>query len=178
MAGFAQPMLSERVLDVSLEPLAVSNARGELVPTRVSRERGVARYGFFECLPEDEGALLPRFFSALWDMSAAAGWHNRCTSLSEASAKMKLQPRSIVVPYGLVERVSSLSRTEADQLMAAQGYISKGEQQILVADLPPGHAILATSPTLLGFYTRVDVQLGVLLTRVDQAVYLVKGEAA
>lgn len=178
LAGFALPMLSERALDAALEPLVVSNARGDLVPTSVSRARGVARYGFFECAPEDESELLPRFFSALWDLSAAKGWGNRCTSLSEASAKMKLEARSIVVPYGLVERVSSLTRAEADQLMTAQGYISKGDQQILVADLPEGHAMLTAAPALLGFYTRVDIQLGLMLTRVDESVFLVRGEAA
>lgn len=178
LAGFAQPMLSERALDVGLEPLVVSNARGNLVATRVSRLRGVARYGFFECPPEEEGMLLPRFFSELWALSASNGWGNRCTSLSEASAKMKLQARSIVVPYGLVERVSSLTRAEADRLMTGQGYISKGDQQILVADLPDGHAMLTAAPALLGFYTRVDIQLGILLTRADQSVFLVRGEAS
>ena len=178
LAGFAQPMLSERALDAALEPLVVSNARGSLVATRVSRLRGVARYGFFECPPEDEGALLPRFFSELWGLSASNGWTNRCTSLSEASAKMKLQARSIVVPYGLVERVSSLTHEEADQLMTMQGYISKGDQQILVADLPEGHAILTAAPALLGYYTRVDIQLGVLFTRADESIFLVRGEGA
>lgn len=178
LTGFARPVISERVLDPGLEPLAVTDARGCLVPTKVSRARGMARYGFFECPPEEEGALLPQFFSALWAMSEASGWSNRCSSLAEASAKMKLEARSIVVPYGLVEQVSSLTRSEADQLMSAQGYISKGDQQILVADLPEGHAVLAASPTLLGFYTRIDDQVGVLLTRVDQTIFLVRGGTA
>lgn len=174
LAGFAQPMLSERAMDVTLEPLVASNSRGQLVGTRVSRARGVARYGFFECMSEDEGALLPRFFRDLWELSRSSGWANRCSSLLEATSKMVLQPRSIVVPYDLVERISNLSRAEVDRLMSVQGYIAKGEQQILAADLPPGHAILAASPTLVGYYTRVDVQLGVLLTRVDQTVFLVR----
>jgi hypothetical protein len=174
-AGFARPMISERVLDPGLEPLAVSNARGQLVPTKISRARGVARYGFFECPPEEEGRLLPQFFASLWEMSETAGWDNRCSSLSEASAKMKLEARSIVVPYGLVEQVSSLTRGEADQLMSAQGYISNGDQQVLVADLPEGYAVLAASPSLLGFYTRIDDQVGILLTRVDQTLFLVRG---
>jgi hypothetical protein len=175
LAGFAQPMISERALEPALaEPMAVTDARGNLVPTSVSRTRGVARYGFFECTTDDEGPLLRHFFAALWEMSVAKGWDNRCTSLAEASAKMKLEPRSIVVPYGLVEKVSSLTREEADRLMGLQGYISSGDQQILVSDLPDGHALLAAAPALLGFYTRIDDRLGVLLTRIDQTVFLVR----
>jgi len=176
--GFAEPVFLERPLEPGLaEPLAVTDARGRLVPTTVSRVRGVARYGFFECLSEDEGALLVRFFSTLWEMSAAKGWDNRCKSLAEASAKMKLEPRSIVVPYSLVEQVSGLKREEADALMSTNGYITKGDQQILVADLPDGHALLAASPPLLGVYTRIDDRLGILLTRVNETVFLVRGDS-
>ena len=176
--GFAVPAISERTLDAGVEPLAVSDARGNLVTTKQSRARGVARYGFFNCTTEEEGPLLPRFFEALWGMSVTNGWGNRCTSMAEAAAKMRLEPRSIVVPYGLVEKVSSLTRAESDRLMALQGYISCGEQQVLVADLPEGHAIIAAAPPLLGFYTRIDDCLGLLLTRVDQTLFLVRGESA
>jgi hypothetical protein len=175
--GFAVPAISERALDVALEPLAVTDARGRLVATRVSRARGVARYGFAECSSEDEGALLPQFFDALWAMSKANGWQNRCTSLADASARMQLEARSIVVPYGWVEKVSGMTREEADRLMSLNGYISKGDQQILVADFPEGQALLAASPALLGFYTRIDDRLGVLMTRVDQTVFLVRGDS-
>lgn len=175
--GFADPVISERVLGTEVEPLVASDARGRLVATTVSRSRGVARYAFFECTTEEEGRLLPEFFSGLWDLSVAKGWPNRCSSLSEASTKMRLEPRSLVVPYGLVEGVSGLAREEADRLMAFQGYIAKGDQQVLVADLPEGHAVLAAAPSLLGFYTRIDDRLGVLLTRVDETIFLVRGAA-
>lgn len=152
----------------------MTDARGRLVPTRVSRSRGVARYGFFECTTDGESALLPKFVDALWEMSRAGGWKNRCTSVAEALVRMTVPPRSIVVPYGLIEEVSALTREEADRLMGLQGYISNGDQQILVGDLPPGHALVAASPPLLGFYTRIDDCLGVLLTRVDETVFLVR----
>lgn len=174
-AGFAVPAITERALDVALEPLAVTDARGGLVATKVSRARGVARYGFSECTAEEEGSLLPRFFDALWRMSEAHGWQNRCTSLAEASARMQLEPRSIVVPYSWIEKVSGMSREDADRLMSLNGYISKGEQQILVADFPEGQALVAASPPLLGFYTRIDDRLGVLMTNVDRTVFLVRG---
>lgn len=122
--------------------------------------------------------MLVRVVDGLWGLSETNGWNNRCNSLSEASAKMRLQPRSIVVPYDLVEKVSGLSRSDADRLMSAQGYIASGEQQVLVADLPPGHALVAAAPTLLGFYTRVDDRLGLMLTRIDESVFLIRGESA
>lgn len=173
--GFAVPAIAERPADPDLEPLVVTDARGQLVPTKVSRTRGVARCGFFECTTEDEAALIPRFFDALWRLSETSGWENRCTSLADASARMLLEPRSIVVPYGWVEKVSGMSREDADGLMSAQGYISKGDQQILVGDLPDSVALLAAAPPLLGFYTRVDDRLGVMLTRVDRTIFLVRG---
>lgn len=174
MTGFAVPALSERAVERNQEPLAVTDARGGLVSTKVSVERGVARCGFFECTTAEEGPLLGRFFSALWEMSVANGWGNRGTSLSEASNRMQLPIRSIVVPYGLVEKVSGLARDESDRLMGLQGYITKGEQQILVGDLPEGQVWVAAAPALCGFYTRVDDRLGIMLTRVDQTVFLIR----
>jgi hypothetical protein len=174
-AGFAVPAIVERAIDVALEPLAVTDARGRLVATKVSRSRGVARYGFSDCTTEEECALLPRFFDALWRMSEAHAWQNRCTSLAEVSAKMRHEPRSIVVSYGWIEQVSGMTREDADCVMGFNGYISKGEQQILVADFPEGQALVAASPPLLGIYTRIDERLGVLLTNVDQTVFLVRG---
>ena len=176
-AGFAVPAISERPLDAALEPLAVTDARGRLVSTRVSRPRGVARYGFFECSVDEEDSLLPRVFESLWEMSIANQWRNRCTSLAEVSGKMQLEPRSIVVPYGWVEKVSGMTRAEADRLMALNGCISKGDQQILVADFPERQALVAAAPAVLGFYTRIDDRLGVLMTQVDRAVFLVRGES-
>src|SRR5262245_22951310 len=174
--GFAVPALSERVIEPSHEPLVVSDGRGRLVPTRVSRTRGVARYGFFECATADEGRLIPEIFATLWKLSTESGWDNRCTSLTEAVSKMRLEPRSIVVPYGWVERAAGVTREEADRSMALQGFVSKGDQQVLVGDLPDCYAIVAASPPLVGFYTRIDDRLGLMLTRVDQTLQLVRQE--
>lgn len=174
-AGFATPAFSERPAEATLEPLAVTNARGQLVSTTVSRARGVARYGFFECPTEAEGALVSRFHADLWRLSEASGWENRCTSLTEASARMPFEPRSIVVPYAWVEKVAGVPRDEADRLMGLNGFVSKGEQQVLVADLPEGHALVAASPALLGIYTRIDDRLGILMAQVDRTLFLVRG---
>lgn len=89
---------------------------------------------------------------------------------------MQLQPRSVVVPYCLLERVcgEAMSRADADLLMSAQGYIAdKDGRQILVGDLQEGQAIVATTPALLGTYTRIDDWLGIILMQVDRALFLV-----
>lgn len=93
---------------------------------------------------------------------------------------MRLQPRSLVVPYSLVEQASGepFSREDADALMAAQGYIAdKNGQQILVAGLQDGQALLAATPSLVGTYTRIDDWLGVMLERADESLYLVDARA-
>jgi hypothetical protein len=173
--GFAVPAFTERPVDPEVEPLVVTDARGQLVSTKVSRSRGVARCGFFECTTKEEATLVPSFFDALWALSEKRGWRNRCSSLAEASKSMHLEPRSIVVPYGWIERASGMAREDADRLMSTQGYISKDDQQVLVGDLAEGCAIIAAAPPLLGFYIRVDDRLGVMLTRVDQSIFLVRG---
>lgn len=178
--GFAVPTLLEVPSDAQSEPLVVTNAVGDLVLTRRSVARSCARYGFFECPSGEEHRLLPRFFSALWILSQNLDWNNRCTSLSEASVRMHLPFRSLVVPYSLVEQASGerLSREDADALMAAQGYIAdRNGQQILVADLEDGQALLAAAPALVGIYTRIDDWLGVMLQRVDRSVCLVDSRA-
>lgn len=179
--GFALPALEEIPLEPGLEPLLVTNAVGDLLPTRVSATRGCARYGFFDCPVSAEPELVPRFFSQLWEASRKSGWKNRCTSLSEASVRMQLQPRSVVVPYSLLEQVcgAAMSRADADLLMSAQGYIADADgRQILVGDLQPGQAIVAATPALVGTYTRIDDRLGIILTQVDRALMLVDEQGA
>jgi hypothetical protein len=90
------------------------------------------------------------------------------------------EPRSLVVSYSLLEKASGqeLSREDADKLMAAQGYVTKVDDcQVLVADFSPGRALVVASPALAGFYTRSDDRVGLLLTRVDRAFYLVDAVA-
>jgi hypothetical protein len=89
---------------------------------------------------------------------------------------MRLQLRSIVVPYGLLEQASgeTVSRAEADGLMSAQGYISdKDGYQVLVADLEAGQALVAAAPACLGTYTRIDDWLGVLFMQASETLCLV-----
>lgn len=181
LAGFAVPAMLDIPLEPSSEPLVATNAVGNLVLTRVSRTALRARYGFFECPAAAEQNLMPRIFSTLWGLSRNLGWENRCSSLSEATGKMRLPPRSVVVPYSLVEQASgeALTRQDCDRLMTVQGHIAdKNGQQILVANLEDGQALLAATPALLGVYTRIDDWLGLLLKQVDQTLYLVDSRAA
>lgn len=94
---------------------------------------------------------------------------------------MQLQPRSVVVPYCLLEQVcgTAMTRADADLLMSAQGYIADTDgRQILVGDLHAGQAIVAATPALVGTYTRIDDRLGVIFTQVDRALFLVDERGA
>lgn len=178
-AGFAIPSMAERPLNVDQEPLVVTNMRGTFVPTRVSRVTGLARYGFSECLPEDEPVLLGELWRVLWALSVEQGWSNRCKNVAEAVGSMRghgMEPRSVVVPYSLLEAfgTQTLSKQEADDLMVAQGYITNTEGvQVLAADLPVGKALVTALPALTGYYTRVDDRVGVMLLQTNQTLYLV-----
>lgn len=182
-AGFAVPAIQERPLDLEAEPLLVTNMRGSLVPTIVSPTRGVARFALDECMPEDEPRLLREVFDRLKRLSEDNGWKNRCFNLAEASGLMKtrgLEPRSVVVSYSLLEKLGEgeLTREEADNLMTVQGYVTLVDGvQILVADFEPGRALVVASPALAGFYSRSDDRVGLMLTRVDRAFYIVNDVA-
>lgn len=177
-AGFAVPGLKERPLDFDQEPLLVTNMRAQFVPTRISRERKVARYGFSECLLEDEPALFRILLKTLWNLSEEKGWTNRCTTLAEATARMRSQgmaPTTAVISYDFIEEKT---REELDNLMAEQGYVAEFEGvKVLAADIPKGAGLLTASPSLAGFYTRIDDRLGVLLTRIDTAFQVVNAVA-
>jgi len=180
-AGFAVPGMLERVLDPDQEPLLVTNMRGGFVPTRVSRD-GVGRCGFSECLPEEESRLLAALWGTLWGISVEQGWSNRCGSISSACRWMKSQgfeARSVVVSYELIEIMNGQdsTRQEMDRLMAEQGYVTLLHGvQIVVADIPVEKSFVAAAPSFVGYYTRSDDRLGVMLTRVDRALCLVDSD--
>ncbi len=175
---FARAMLHERAVSTEDGPYLVSNARGTFVQTR-RRPDGTIWAGFSEVPLGTEAKFTRELFSALWRLSAASGWNNRCTSLSEAVSQMQsfgLEPRSVVVPTTLLKEVcgEELHANDAEKLMLGQGYVAKvGEVRVQAADLLDGAAMVLASPSLLGTYTRSDEYLALMLFRVDRAVVLV-----
>jgi len=92
-------------------------------------------------------------------------------------ARVGYEPKALVVPFSLLKEAcgSEVSPEEAIKLMRFQGYVSQSQGvDILVADIPPGSALLTTAPPLVGFYTRTGEHLGLLLQRADRTLMMVR----
>lgn len=176
--GFAVPSLAERPLEPSCEPLLASNMKGQLLQTRVSRERGVARYGFFECLPEREAPLVQNLFDCLHALALSEqGVSPTLFDAFEALRLRGFEPRTLVVPFDLLKEASgsTLDRQDAEALMAAQGFVTLDDNlQVLLGDLRPGQALLAAAPSFTGYHVRVDDRLALLITRATSAFQLIE----
>lgn len=172
-------MKSDRALDPNQAPLLVTNTRGSFVVSRVSQRDGRAPFGYTQCSPEDEINLLAELYRVLWQVSETSGWNLRCTSVSEAVGRMRswgVEPRSVVLPHARLEEIcgEAMSLEEAETLMTAQGYVAEAEGvQVLVADMPERVAFVTASPSLLGYYVRVDDYLGLQFLQVNKTVTLV-----
>lgn len=176
--GFSIPAMSERAAAKDEAPFLVTNMRRTLLPTRLSVD-GNVRFGFSECLPEQDGALLVELHRVLSELSLRSGWNNRCRGLSEAVERIRMlgsEPFHLVVgPDQLTEACGeTVSVEDAEKMMLAQGFVVKvSGVKVLAGPLLPGTAMVTASPSQLGVYTRVDDRLGLLLKRVDRAVVLV-----
>lgn len=176
--GFAVPALHERVVE-SPGPFLATNAKNSFLQPKIGPEKRV-RYGFSECLLEDEAILLLEFIRVLWDVSSGAGWSNRCSSLSQAKIRLEsfgLEARTLVIPRGMLSRVcgEDLTEDEASKLILAQGYVAEVDGiRVMPASVPEGWMLLATSAPLVGFYTRVDNYLGLLFQDIDRTVIVVR----
>lgn len=176
--GFALPALSERAAEEDEGPYLATTMRPVFLETRRNRE-GNVRFGYMDLMPEDEHILVSCLYQTLCEVSIRHGWANRCRSLEEATKLLQqlgFDPYHLVVGPGLLEEAcgAPLSVEDAEKLMMVQGYVAEvGELKVLAADLPSGAAMVTTSPSLFGVYSRVDDRLGLLLKRVDRAVVLV-----
>lgn len=177
--GFARPTLFERAAPEGGAPFVASNARGGFLPVRASAT-GYIRSGFSEVDLGEEEAFFAELYRALWALSVQHGWPNRCTSISEAIARMGtfgLVPRFLAAPLSLLREACNrdVPSEEAEELMKSQGFIAEvDELRVLLApQLAPSTAVLATLPNLVGAYTRVDDWLSLLLYRADRAMVLV-----
>lgn len=176
-AGFAVPGLFERAVLEHQAPFVASNMRSSFILTRRSIE-GNVRHGFSEVSVDDEDRLLVELFRVLWDLGRTHHWPNRCNSIEQARATLEaleLGPEAWVVPFSLVEEIAGepLSREDAEMLMVEQGYVAQTSDgiRVMVAELPADTAMLCTYP--LGYYTRVDNWVGLLVCQADRCAILV-----
>lgn len=165
--------MAEWVTEKEAYPALSSNAQGRLVQVGYS-EKAPLRLGFFRCALEEEDtwlakstcgmiqAKLPNVFS---DFRSAVGH----------MAQRGFTPEHWVLSLELLNELVGLdlSKKEATDLMALQGYVAQVEQvgglKVLVADLDPGHQILVATPTLSGLMIRSDNYLAVSLWRATSA---------
>ena len=165
-------------MDLDDEPLLVTNSRGSFLTTRLSAHK-VVRYGFSECALEEEAPLLRELYRTLWAISERHGWSNRCSSLSQAKTLLEsfgLLARTLLVPLETLGRVcgQEISLEDAQRLTLAQGCVAEVDgMRVQFSALPEGQMILATSPPLVGIYTRIDNYVGMVLRKVSQSVVLI-----
>lgn len=152
-AGFAVPSLQEVPLSSNEEPLLASNASGRLIETRVSTTRHVARFGFFECPLDRESDYLVQAFD-------------------------DLRENPLVLQAGSVEEACQVlsSKGSAPQHVVSSSKVTTWERlyhhEVPLGD---GRALVLTTPSLVGYYTRISDYVGILLLNVDQTICLVEG---
>jgi hypothetical protein len=176
---FAVPVVQEREGVPKDGPYVATGTRGQLILTRPSRDN-LVRFGFFEVPLEEEDAFFSKALTLLWDLSVEHDWGNRCDSVPNGLARMVqcgYEPKSVVLPFQLLKYAcgSEITLEEAEKLMRYQGYVAEiDEVKYLVADINSGKAIIMAAPPLVGYYTRADNHIGVLLQRADRALMLVR----
>ncbi len=179
---YSIPGLMERDMGPEDTPFLVTNARGNFVETRLTKENR-CRYGFSKVpVGEDDNLLLPGLFSALWQASDKNGWGNRCANIPEAFGRMAqagLEAKSLVLPYSMVGDAlgSAFDKESIQKAMATKGRLTVlgGAAVRVVESMPDGCALIVTGAPLVGHYTRVGDYVGVLLRGIDKSIVLVKG---
>jgi hypothetical protein len=166
-AGFAVPAMSERGVPDGLDPILVTNARGEFVVTKKNRE-GMARFGICPCSLEAEPVLFSALVQHLQRMSIERAWSNHFESVGAAVRFMsgsRFKPKSLVLPRGVISRF-----TDSDGV----NHGSVEGIQLLSTDLPNKLAILTTDAPALGVYVRVGDYVGLQLYNVDRTLAVIE----
>jgi len=177
--GFARPVLREQTEDAVNAPFLVSNSRGSFVLGRRHPTESTVRFAFTERPITEETPLLVELFRALWATSVQQSWSNRCSSISQATARMValgLEASALIVSTTFLEEAcgKALTDEDAERLMMMQGFVAEVEGvKVLASGLPTGTAILASPRASLGTYIRADDQVAILIRRADRSLVLV-----
>lgn len=180
VGGFATPLLEEQPVSVEELPILVSNTQGEFVKVAKRSASGHARFAFSEVAVDEEDRILRNLYTSLWTLSVENQWGNRHATLQAAIEKMGTTPKIAIIPMLSLMAMfgTELSESDVNMLTLAQGYVSKlGEVHILVADIAPGTGLVLPHPQFVGYYTRVDDRLGILVKNLRQ-IALVNHELA
>lgn len=163
-SGFSVPVMSEREVPPTAQPIFVTTTRGGFTTTFRNRE-GYARFGFSLVPIDQESLFLWKMFESLWAFSEQCNWGNRFSSLRDARESL-VQPKSLVVSEDII---SNFDRSSVGGKVGEYESLS-----VFSAKFPPGIALLATDPVSFGVYMRVGDYLGLQLFRINQTVSLVR----
>lgn len=175
--GFAPPVSFKRLALTDEAPFVVSMARGGFTLTRPNIE-GDVQQAFSYCPVEDEDVVLRNLYNTLWQLGKAHGWRNRYASLDTAIASVTFSPKALVLPFSTIHGIvgGELTEEEAERLTLAKGFVTEvSGLKVLSARgaLPPGTAVLAPAPEVVGSYLRSADHLSVMVMRADRSLVLV-----
>ena len=172
--GHQTPALQERPASFEEGPFLASNMRRAFLPTKMSAA-GIVRFGFSEVPLGEDDQLLVALHQSISSLSSGG----RCTSINDAMIRLRthhLEPRTIVLPEAWLPEICGpdFDLSTARTLMSTQGYVTEFDEiRVLVADLPEDKAFVATTPALVGVYTRIADYLGLLFFRADRSIVAV-----
>lgn len=171
------PVVTKRVALSGEAPFVVSRAKGGFTPTRPNVE-GEVQQAFSYCPVEEEDLVFRNLYDTLWQLGKAYGWSNRYVSLDAALAGASFPPKSLVVPFSTINEIvgGELTEEEAERITLAKGFVTEvSGLKVLSARgaLPPGTAVLASAPEVVGSYMRSADHLSVMILRADRSLVLV-----
>ncbi len=161
-------------------PHVVSRAKGGFTITLPSLA-GEVMQGFSMCPLEEEDIVVRSLYDTLWEMGKVYGWNNRYVSLEAALTRpdsAAFPPKAAVVPFSTLQEIvgNELSEEEAERITLARGCVAEVSGVKIISArgaLPPGTAIIATTPQLVGTYMRASEHMSILIMRADRSLVLV-----
>jgi hypothetical protein len=171
------PVVTKRVALAGEAPFVVSRAKGGFTLTRPNVEDEVSQ-AFSYCPVGEEDLVFRNLYDTLWQLGKAQGWDNRYASLEAAIAGASFPPKSLVVPFSTLREIveGALTEEEAERITLAKGFVTEvSGLRVLSARgaLPPGTAVLASAPEVVGSYMRSADHLSVMILRADRSLVLV-----
>jgi hypothetical protein len=158
-------------------PFTVSTSKGSFLTVNKVSKEGTIRYALSILELEQEDTMVGRLFSYLLAESESNSWSNVHTTVQEAvdsMASIGFPARSVVLPKTSLIHLD-LSDKNMSDCMDQQGYVTKiGDIQVLVGNIPDNCAIVASSPSITGQYTRVYNSVGLFIRNTNKVIHLVK----
>lgn len=179
VGDFVPPVATSFPSEPDQAPWLTSLSTGKFGLTQA--KDGFVGQSFSECPLTHEGGVLLEMYSTMRTLQRLFQWRNLCGTLAEAQARMKsfgLEPKTLIVPFSMLSEVagSNLTEEEAEMLLLTKGCVAEVEGVKIISAgsaLPKGTAILGTTPSLTGVYTRIYDHLAITVLQADRTLVLV-----